>query len=159
MRWRTAGGRSAARFCGQRAFGRSLNGALREIAERELGQPEGQGTFRLRLLRAYRRCAITRESARPVLDAVHIQPYLGPMSNQLQNGLILTKELHTLFDAGYITITPDYAVRVSDALRADYQNGRRYFTYDKQRIHMPQDLLYRPSRAALAWHQEHVFRG
>jgi putative restriction endonuclease len=40
---------------------------------------EGQGTFRARLLDAYGgRCAITGEHTEPVLDAAHIQPYLGP---------------------------------------------------------------------------------
>ena len=60
---------------------------------------EGQGTFRLRLLQAYGgRCAITQEHTEPVLDAAHIQPYLGTMSNHVQNGLVLTKEFHALFD-------------------------------------------------------------
>jgi hypothetical protein len=47
-----------------------------------------------------------------VLDAAHIQPYLGPRSNHLQNGILLTKESHTLFDLGYVTMTPDHVIRV-----------------------------------------------
>ena len=37
-------------------------------------------------------------------ESAHIQPYLGPRSNHVQNGVLLTKELHALFDAGYVTI-------------------------------------------------------
>jgi hypothetical protein len=63
---------------------------------------EGQGAFRLRLLEAYRgACAITGEHTEPVLDATHIQPYLGPRSNHPRNGLILTKEFHALSTRGW----------------------------------------------------------
>lgn len=128
---------------------------LRESAERE-----GQGAFRLRLMRAYDgQCAITGEHTGPVLDAAHIQPYLGPRSNHVQNGLLLTKEFHALFDEGYVAVTPDYEVRVSERLRADWRNGRRYYPYDGQRLlRLPEDPVQRPSRDALAWHLEHVFK-
>jgi putative restriction endonuclease len=129
--------------------------ALREAVERE-----GQGAFRLRLLGAYQgRCAITGEHTEPVLDAAHIQPYLGPRSNHLQNGLLLTKEFHALFDKGYVGVTADYEIRVSDRLREEWQNGRRYYPYDKQRLaHLPNDAALKPSRDALAWHFERVFK-
>lgn len=79
-------------------------------------------------------------------------------SNHVQNGLLLTKEFHALFDEGYVAVTPDYEVRVSDRLRADWNNGRRYYPYDKQRlIHLPNEPQLQPSRDALAWHLEHVF--
>ncbi len=127
----------------------------------ETVQREGQGTFRLRLLDAYgRRCAITGEHTEPVLDAAHIQPYLGPRSNHLQNGLVLTKEFHTLFDRGYVTITPDYRVRVSTRLRREWKNGHRYYPYDDQPlVQLPQLLAERPSQQALEWHARRVFLG
>ncbi|MBM4361658.1 MAG: HNH endonuclease [Deltaproteobacteria bacterium] len=132
----------------------------RELVLREVTTREGQGAFRLRLMRAYDgQCAITGEHTAPVLDAAHIQPYLGPGSNHVQNGLLLTKEFHALFDEGYVGVTPDYEVRVSDRLRADYQNGRRYYPYDKERlIRLPDDPALAPSRDALAWHFERVFK-
>ena len=120
----------------------------------------GQGTFRLRLLDSYGRCAITGEKTRPVLDGAHIQPYLGPSSNHVQNGLLLTKEFHTLFDKGYVTVTPDYEVRVSSALREHYENGVRYYAYDRKPLRrLPDDLAHRPSPAALDWHRKAVFLG
>lgn len=129
--------------------------ALREVTERE-----GQAAFRLRLLRAYDgQCAITGEHTKPVLDAAHIQPYLGPRSNHVQNGLLLTKEFHALFDEGYVAVTPDYEVRVSERLRADWQNGKRYYPYDRKALlHLPENPALRPSRDALAWHLEHIFK-
>ena len=123
-------------------------------------QREGQGTFRLRLLDAYGRCAITAERTEPVLDAAHIQPYRGPASNHLQNGLLLTKEFHTLFDKGYVTVTPDYTVRASAALADTWNNGKRYYAFDGRPLRrMPERAGQLPSREALAWHGEAVFLG
>ena len=120
----------------------------------------GQGTFRSRLLDAYgRRCAITGEHTEIVLDAAHIQPYLGPSSNNVQNGLLLTKEFHTLFDSGYVTVTPDYRVRVSPRLRAEWDNGVRYYPYDGQQLQVwPETVHERPSPEVLEWHSRQVFR-
>ena len=121
---------------------------------------EGQGGFRLRLLDAYgNQCAITGEHTVPVLDAAHIQPYLGPASNHVQNGMLLTKEFHALFDLGYVTITPERTVKVSSHLKKDFANGRRYYPYDGQSLaKLPQDAHLQPSEDALEWHMRKVFR-
>ncbi len=119
---------------------------------------EGQGTFRSRLLDADGlRCAITGEHTEIVLDAAHIQPYLGPRSNHVQNGLLLTQEFHTLFDKGYATVTPDLRVRVSGRLTREWNNGRRYAVYDGQELRAVPDASERPARAALEWHAGRVF--
>ena len=124
-------------------------------------QRQGQGAFRARLLDAYgRRCAITGERTEPVLDAAHVQPYLGPRSNHVQNGLLLAKEFHTLFDLGFVTVGPDYRVRVSDGLRERWQNGRRYYEFkDRALARLPDDPASHPSREALEWHGARVFKG
>lgn len=75
---------------------------------------EGQGAFRLRMLATYGwQCAVTREHAIPVLEAAHIQPYLGPASNHVQNGLVLRADLHRLYDTGYLTVTPELKLEVA----------------------------------------------
>lgn len=130
----------------------------RVFVERRVARREGQGTFRLRLQAAYGGCAITGECTQPVLDAAHIQPYLGPASNHVQNGLLLTKEWHTLFDSGYVTVTPDYQIKVSEALREVWNNGHRYYPFHGQPLRRcPQSDALKPSRDALAWHAEHCF--
>ncbi len=120
----------------------------------------GQGAFRTRLLDAYgRRCAITGEHTEIVLDAAHIQPYLGPVSNHVQNGLLLTKEFHALFDAGYVTVTPEHEVRVSPRLRAEWENGHRYYPVDGKRLTvLPGSSATRPCQEVLEWHNRKVFR-
>lgn len=56
-------------------------------------------------------------------------------------------------------VTPDYEVRVSERLREEWQNGRRYYPYDGQRlVSLPFERELQPSRDALAWHYEKVFK-
>jgi putative restriction endonuclease len=130
----------------------------REFLMARTAKREGQGTFRTRLLDSFtRRCAITGEHTEIVLDAAHIQPYLGPRSNHPQNGLLLTKEFHALFDAGYVTVTPEYEVRVSPRLKEKWDNGHRYYPVDGQRLIVLPKAPLRPSPEALAWHGERRF--
>lgn len=139
---------------------RLLEADERRLVEARSARREGQGAFRARLLGAYGgRCAITGEHTEIVLDAAHIQPYLGPRSNHLQNGLLLTKEFHALFDQGYVTITPEHEVRVSPRLRSEWQNGHRYYPHDgRPLLVLPCSVAERPSPEVLAWHGEKVFR-
>ncbi len=131
----------------------------RRFDDRPVGLREGQGVFRVRTLEAYdRRCAISGERTEPVLDAAHIQPYLGPASNHVQNGIALTKEWHALYDAGLVAITPDYRVRVSRLIRDRWSNGRRYYERDGEPITEPREPANRPSPEALAWHLDRVFK-
>ncbi|QDU65286.1 HNH endonuclease [Engelhardtia mirabilis] len=132
----------------------------RELIDASSRARVGQGTFRSRLLGAYgRRCAITGEHTEIVLDAAHIQPYLGPLSNHVQNGLLLTKEFHTLFDRGYVTVTPELEVRVSTRLKAEWDNGVRYYAYDARPLRVfPGAVHERPAPEVLEWHGERVFR-
>ena len=119
----------------------------------------GQRAFKLQLLAAYnRQCAVTTEHSLPVLDAAHIQPYRGRDSDHPQNGIILRSDLHRLYDRGYLTITPNLELEVSRRLRDEFNNGKRYYQLQGQRIVVPKDPRLAPSRSALDWHASHVFR-
>jgi HNH endonuclease len=121
---------------------------------------EGQGSFRIRVLDAYgRRCAVTGERALPAVDAAHIQPYLGPASNHVQNGLALRADIHRLYDAGYVTVTPKYRFEVSPRLKEDFDNGEMYTRLGgKELIVLPDRPSARPSPEALDWHAANLFR-
>lgn len=138
----------------------------RMLVSRPRVEREGQGTFRLRLLDAYgRQCAITGEHTEPVLDAAHIQDYLGPKSNHVRNGMVLTKEFHALFDRGLVTVEPPtrakpdlYVVRVSRLIHDRWNNGKRYLEHDGKPLKaVPANPALRPSTAALEWHREVKF--
>lgn len=73
----------------------------------------GQGAFRILVTEAYhRRCGITGERTLPVLEAAHIKPYAESGPHLISNGILFREDLHTLFDAGYLTVTDDLRVEV-----------------------------------------------
>ncbi|RJG10687.1 HNH endonuclease [Massilia cavernae] len=53
------------------------------------------------------RCAITQCPIRPILEAAHVTPYLGPQTNAISNGLLLRADIHTLWDLRLIAIDPN----------------------------------------------------
>ncbi len=120
----------------------------------------GSVAFRLLITDTYeRRCAVTGETALPALDAVHIRPVRQGGQHRVDNGLLLRADLHRLFDAGYVTVTPDYGFRVSARLRDDYEGGEPYLELDGREIWRPSSAADRPRREFLEWHGDVVFRG
>lgn len=82
-----------------------LNDARRRVLA-EVVRRQGQGRFRDALRRAHGdRCAATGEAPSEVLEAAHVDPYLGPKSNHLDNGLLLRADIHTLFDLHLIAVS------------------------------------------------------
>jgi putative restriction endonuclease len=120
----------------------------------------GQGSFRLAVLDAYgRACAVTTEHSLPVLDAAHIKPYALGGPHEVRNGLPLRRDLHRLFDLGFVTVRPDQSFAVSKRLRDDWANGRVYYELDGKRVAAPANPENRPDAELLAWHGDVVFRG
>ena len=120
----------------------------------------GQGAFRVLVTDIYgRRCAVTRERTLPALEVAHIRPYGDGGAHEARNGLLLRRDIHSLFDSGYVTVTPDLDFEVSRRIKEEFENGRHYYALHGQRISAPQDASERPDRDALTWHNEHCFRG
>jgi HNH endonuclease len=120
----------------------------------------GQGAFRVLVTDIYRRrCVVTEERTLPALDAAHIRPYGAGGAHEASNGLLLRRDLHSLFDAGYVTVTPDLRFSVSRRIREEFENGRHYYALDGRNIAQPSNPQYRPDPAALAWHNDNCFRG
>lgn len=59
----------------------------------------------------------------------------------------------------YLTVTPEFHLRVGERLRKDYANGRTYYPFDGAQVASPSSVADLPSADYLAWHNEHVFRG
>jgi putative restriction endonuclease len=68
------------------------------------------------------------------------------------------RDLHRLYDLGYVTIRPDLSFAVSRRLRDDYANGRAYYEFHGRQIHRPDDPVAMPDLALLAWHEAEVYR-
>jgi putative restriction endonuclease len=120
----------------------------------------GQGAFRVLVTDTYkRRCAVSGEKTLPALDAAHIIPYADGGHHEASNGILMRRDIHSLFDAGYVTITPDMHFEVSGKIREEYENGRDYYALHGRQIAAPEDPLLQPSKAALRWHCEERFQG
>jgi len=138
---------------------------LAEPAAR-FGEPQlilprlGQGAFRVLVTDIYqRRCAVTGERTLPALEAAHIRPYGDGGEHEARNGILLRRDVHSLFDAGYVTVTPELRFEVSRRIREEFENGKHYYALHGQRISTPAEIGQRPDPTALAWHNEHSFRG
>lgn len=147
----------------EEARGRAMG---HSIAEERYGNPVlvrprlGQGGFRILVTDAYeRRCAVTGERTLPALEAAHIRPYSLHGEHRIENGLLLRRDLHALFDDGYITVTPDHRVRVSRRIREEFQNGRDYYALDGTTVRLPAPPNPPPSREFLEWHGDARFLG
>jgi predicted restriction endonuclease len=119
----------------------------------------GQGTFRILVTDKYeRRCAVTGERTLPALDAAHIRPYVDGGTHDVSNGLLLRRDIHSLFDSGYVTVTPDYRFEVSQRIRQEFENGRAYYALNGSPVAVPDCIDLRPDRAALTWHNTERFK-
>jgi putative restriction endonuclease len=119
----------------------------------------GQGTFRIAVTNAYRACAVSGEHSLPALEAAHVRPFALGGEHALANGLLLRADIHRLYDAGYVTVTPDHRFRVSDDLFEDFHNGREYERFAGRAISVPRLPADQPNPELLDWHATEVFRG
>jgi len=121
----------------------------------------GQGGFRALVTDAYdRRCAISGERTLPVLEAAHIKDYAKSGPNRIDNGLLLRSDIHKLFDAGYLTVTPKRRIEVSQRIKEEFENGADYYRYQGRELKvLPGDLAEQPDPGYLQWHNENRYRG
>jgi putative restriction endonuclease len=119
----------------------------------------GQGTFRVLVTDLYgRRCAVTGERTLPVLEAAHIKPFAAAGPHEPRNGVLLRSDIHTLFDRGYVTVTPELRFEVSGRIREEFENGRDYYALHGRPVRLPADIGLAPAREYLDWHASNVFR-
>jgi putative restriction endonuclease len=144
-----------------RAQGTNLERGSARFGEPQLVHPRlGQGAFRILVTDIYgRRCAVTQERTLPALEAAHIRPYGEGGQHEARNGLLLRRDIHSLFDAGYVTVTPDLHFEVSRRIREEFSNGKHYYELHGRTIDAPSNVGLRPDPDALTWHNHHCFRG
>jgi putative restriction endonuclease len=118
----------------------------------------GQGAFRLAVTDAYNReCAITGGRVLPALEAAHIQSYGSGGEHEVSNGLLLRRDIHSVFDAGYLTFDEDLCVVVSDRVRTEFNNGNEYRRLHGERLRPPPNPKFHPDEIRLKWHRENRF--
>ena len=95
----------------------------------------------------------------PALDAAHIKPYGEGGGHEVSNGLLLRRDIHSVFDAGYVTIDRELKFVVSDRVKTDFNNGNEYRRLHGTTVSVPALPKFRPNQNLLRWHNENVFLG
>lgn len=140
-----------------------------EIADVPLGkerdaiikQRVNQSFFRSTILSSYNlKCCITGLSITDFLVASHIIPWAKDKKNRLNphNGLCLNSIHDKAFDRGFITITPDFKIKVSKRLidlKKENAVSDLFLKYQNQSIILPDKFL--PSKDFLEYHNQNVF--
>lgn len=120
----------------------------------------GQGTFRINVTRAYENeCAISGTRVAPALDAAHIKPFSAGGDHSIQNGLLLRKDIHSVFDAGFATFDEQGRFIVSQQVKTIFNNGHEYRKMHGRTLRVPANELWKPSQDFMAWHRENRFVG
>lgn len=141
-----------------------LDSSVEEVVR--FGKPQlvpqrvGQSIFRHNVIENYdRRCALTRERTLPALEAAHIKPYTKGGEHAMSNGLLLRRDIHRLFDLGYVTVDPELRLVVSGRIREEFENGRDYYRLDGKELWVPSANDRQPSLEALSWHNDNCYLG
>lgn len=121
-----------------------------------------QSFFRSTILSSYnQKCCVTGLSISDFLVASHIILWKSDKKNRLNphNGLCLNSIHDKAFDRGYITVTPDFKIKISDYFK-DYSNEKAvldlFIKYENQSIILPDKFL--PSKEFLDFHYHSIFR-
>ncbi len=118
----------------------------------------GQGAFRVAVTEAYgRQCAVTDGKVLPALDAAHIMPFGEGGEHVKSNGILLRKDIHSVFDAGYVTINDDYTFTVSKKVKEVFNNGEEYLRLHGREIRRPERKVDWPDIDLLRWHNKERF--
>ncbi len=118
---------------------------------REVTERQGQSAFRDQLLSAYGRCAVTGTNVHSVLQAAHIEPYNGPATSTVANGLLLRADIHNLFDTGHLWVTASLRVALHPELRAG-----EYGSLHGRKLRLPKNPAQHPAAHHLAWHRTQI---
>lgn len=94
------------------------------------------------------------------MEAAHIQDFACNGPHEVQNGVLLRSDIHTLYDKGYLTITSDYHVEISRRLHEEFGNGKIYYQFHGKKLQViPEVNELRPAKEYLEWHNENRFLG
>ena len=133
-----------------------------QIREATVKQRVNQGFFRNAVLTSYgSACCITGLNNPSMLIASHIKPW--KVSNEVEktnpcNGLCLNALYDKAFDKGFITVTPDYTIHISNAI-SDIYDGlsvSKYFScYNGTKISLPEKFA--PIQTFLEYHNDIIY--
>jgi putative restriction endonuclease len=122
-----------------------------------------QDFFRSSVLSSYhQKCCITGIEIPDLIRASHIIPWSKNKEQRTnpRNGLCLNSIHDQAFDKGYLTITTDYKVKISNAI-IDYKENDAinsfFLKFKHQKISLPDKFM--PNKEFLEYHHDNIFLG
>lgn len=121
-----------------------------------------QSFFRSTILTSYAsKCCITGLNIPELLIASHIKPWKDDVENRTnpQNGLCLNALHDKAFDRGFITVTPDYKVKISkyfDNFKTENSIKDFFLPIENVKISLPEKFI--PDKEFLLYHNQHIFK-
>ena len=121
-----------------------------------------QSFFRNSILAAYNNtCCITGIQQPELLIAGHIKPWSIDQKNRLnpQNGIAINALHDKAFEAGLLTITTEYKIKLSSELLKQKKSNmleKYFFQYDNKEIILPSRFL--PNSDFLKYHNDYCFK-
>jgi putative restriction endonuclease len=120
-----------------------------------------QSFFRSAILSSYdSTCCITGLSVPEFLIASHIIPWSKDMNERTnpRNGLCLNSLHDKAFDKGFISVTPDYEIKISDKLDVKLNEpivNDYFIKYRNTKIRLPERFV--PKKEFLDYHFNNIF--
>ena len=113
----------------------------------------GQGQFRRAQLDEWSACAVTGFRQPNILEASHIKPWKESTNEEKlnrYNGILLSPDIHALFDEGYISFNDDGSIIISG--RLDISELEKLGLYPSIRL----DHIKEQHKPFLAYHRENI---
>ena len=127
-----------------------IGGHTETIVRRRRGQRE----FRFQLMEKFgETCAMTGGQPPQVLEAAHLYSYASVGEHYADGGLLLRRDMHSLFDAHLLTVDPrNWRIKTSPRL----EQFQTYCSLDGAELQLPTNL--RPRRELIEVHFDTAMR-
>jgi len=123
--------------------------------KRLLKSRKGQGKFRKGVIELWKECCITGCRQISLLKASHIKPWRDASNSERldpYNGLLLTPNLDTLFDGGFVTFDKEGDVVISSAVEKETLRAFGIITTFKL------SFLDKKTEKYLKYHRKYIFQ-
>jgi hypothetical protein len=124
---------------------------------RIIGRGNNQVDFRNELLEVYKgRCGLSGKlfvfKENNLLEAAHIIPVSHGGSYEVNNGILMTSDLHKAFDSGAITFDEEYRMIIHSGVEEE-----NYLPNDKKINHLPDNKNNYPSLESINYHRKYIY--
>lgn len=102
---------------------------------------EGQERFRKELIEKYNECLISGNCTSNILEAAHVKPHSEEGEMDISNGILLTRNLHKLFDDGLILLEyDDIYSKIVVHIHPSMKENDATLTIRKTEVNLPEYL-------------------